>query len=83
MNQQTIPCPACQNNISQLAWRCPDCGHPIRRSVAWNIFKKSIGILLVIGLFIIAGWIWHEKEKGLVEALGGTELPDLTIPHKK
>lgn len=45
-------CPACSKEVSNVAEKCPHCGHPIKP-------KKSSGCLIAMGVvFVLVGLFW-------------------------
>lgn len=53
----TIPCPSCGKDVSDRAFDCPSCGHPLRkpkRGLFGKLFKWTFilfNILMVVWLF--------------------------------
>ena len=47
-----ITCPACKNEVSNIAEKCPHCGHPIKE-------QEVSGFLSGLGaIFLFIGFLW-------------------------
>lgn len=52
-----IPCPECNNQISDTAFKCPSCGVTIRKPRRSFLGKVFMGLFIVFNL-LMAGWLF-------------------------
>ncbi len=64
--QTALNCPCCAHVISDRAYRCPQCGHPLK-SVSWKIF----GTLAAIAFVVVAVWFLMHTFNASQDAING------------
>ena len=69
-----IPCPACENQVSEQATKCPSCGHTLRvpkRGLFGKLFKWLFilfNILMAIWVFSYWGDVGDMMNNGMNDA---------------
>jgi hypothetical protein len=52
-----VPCPECDNRVSEAARACPRCGHPLREGAlraAWNhVLRHALLVALALPMILI------------------------------
>lgn len=70
-----IKCPACGNDVSNMAEMCPHCGHPIaaeKKEKQNKVSNKMILLIVSFTLMIIGPFLTYSKQK--MSILGNEEL---------
>ena len=76
----TIPCPSCSKDISNKAFDCPSCGHPIRkpkRGLFGKLFKWGF---ILFNIFMV-WWLFAGTNAAMTgqDQLSGAELAGAQI----